>query len=209
MKRRDRDGNAPFGAITFAANAKKAINVLTGIALGILSDGRVEDKEILFLDTWMRENEEFLDDWPMTVIARRVEDILADGYISKDECADFYSVLLDLVGGAPEETGAAGGVATRLALDPEETIHFEGRCFCLTGKFLFGPRSRCEHFTSLRGGEICQNVVKKLDYLVIGTLASRDWAHSSHGRKIEKALAYKEAGIPITIVPEEVWARFV
>ena len=46
-----------------------------------------------------------------------------------------------------------------------------------------------------------------LDYLVIGSLASREWAHTSHGRKIEKAMDYKKKGCSINIVSEEQWVQ--
>lgn len=205
----DRDGNAPRAAITFSENAKKAINTLYGIGMGIVADGEVNEREILFLDTWLRDNRDFLDRWPMSVVARRVGDILADGQISQEELEDFHAMLSALVGGAMEETGAAGGMATRLPVDAVEIIEFAGRRFCFTGKFLFGSRSRCEFATHLKGGEAVDNVVKTLDYLVIGALASRDWAHTSHGRKIEKALEHKEAGAPVRIVSEEVWGKYV
>ena len=45
------------------------------------------------------------------------------------------------------------------------------------------------------------------DYLLIGLFASRDWANTSFGRKIEKAVALRESGIPIAIISEEHWRR--
>jgi hypothetical protein len=50
-------------------------------------------------------------------------------------------------------------------------------------------------------------VTLDLDYLVVGTAASRDWAGTSHGRKIEKAVAYQERGEDLMVIAEEDWVR--
>ena len=44
---------------------------------------------------------------------------------------------------------------------------------------------------------------------MIGELASRDWVASSHERKIEKALLYKQQGVPMFILSEEEWVKYV
>ena len=48
---------------------------------------------------------------------------------------------------------------------------------------------------------------RAVNYLVIGTLASRDWRFSSHGRKIEKAVKLRGQGVPIRIISERVWLK--
>jgi len=45
--------------------------------------------------------------------------------------------------------------------------------------------------------------------LVIGTLASRDWCFSCHGRKIEKAIKLKEKGAPVVIITERTWLQYI
>lgn len=49
------------------------------------------------------------------------------------------------------------------------------------------------------------SVSKKLNYLVIRELGSRDWLHSTHGLKIEKAVHYAQAGAQLAIVGEDRW----
>jgi hypothetical protein len=51
-----------------------------------------------------------------------------------------------------------------------------------------------------------QSVTQKTDYLLLGSMASADWKHSSFGRKIEKACEYRAKGLPIAIVAEDYWA---
>jgi len=41
---------------------------------------------------------------------------------------------------------------------------------------------------------------------VLGTFGSRDWVHTSFGRKIETAIRYRDKGAPIAIVSEDHWA---
>jgi len=72
-----------------------------------------------------------------------------------------------------------------------------------------GPDAICEQQILERGGEPCPNPRQKLDYLVLGIMGSRDWAHSSFGRKIEKAMEYKKAGHPIAIVSERHWSGYL
>jgi hypothetical protein len=43
--------------------------------------------------------------------------------------------------------------------------------------------------------------------LVVGTIRSRDWLHSTHGRKIEHAVELAGQNHPIAIVSEEHWAN--
>jgi hypothetical protein len=45
--------------------------------------------------------------------------------------------------------------------------------------------------------------------LVIGEIGSQDWLHSTHGRKIEKAIEYNDTGAKIAIVPEKHWYECV
>ena len=60
-----------------------------------------------------------------------------------------------------------------------------------------------------RHSPVGRAVTKQSQVLVIGAIGSSDWIHSSHGRKIEKAVKYRSAGIPLSIVSEEHWQRFV
>ncbi len=54
----------------------------------------------------------------------------------------------------------------------------------------------------LLGAQTNSSINKSVNYLVIGTLASRDWLYTSHGRKIEKALLLKRGGSEIKVIAE-------
>src|SRR5256885_5864914 len=50
----------------------------------------------------------------------------------------------------------------------------------------FGPRKECERQVQQLGGLTETAVTRRTRFLVIGTFASRDWVHTSFGRKIQK-----------------------
>ena len=83
---------------------------------------------------------------------------------------------------------------------------FKNQCFCLTGKFMMGPRANHEFEIKDRGGITHANVTEETNYLVIGSMGSTDWLHSTFGRKIEKAVSLAERGHPIALISEEHWA---
>ena len=53
------------------------------------------------------------------------------------------------------------------------------------------------------------SLTRAADYLAIGIYATDSWAHSSFGRKIEKAVEYREKGAGIAIASEEHWRRYL
>lgn len=127
--------------------------------------------------------------------------------MTDEELTDLKGTLEDLIGGSLEQTGAVTGLATRLPIDSVESLQIAGKSFCFTGRFLHGSRASCERAVVARGGGTSDNITRELDYLVIGMLVTPDWAHSSHGRKIEKAVEYRNSGYPVRIVGEETWVK--
>jgi NAD-dependent DNA ligase len=94
---------------------------------------------------------------------------------------------------------------------PAPEITFKGRSFCLTGVFQFadGDRNQCEEAIRARGGVCWQHPNHDLNYLVIGTFVEDSWAHEGYGRKIEKALEYKQTGAQSKIISEASWIEAV
>lgn len=178
---------------------------LIGICTGLLADMQLNEGEVRFLQLWLLEHRDIATVWPGSVIAQHVSDVLADGVVSDQKLDHLKTVLQELIGGSLEQTGAVGGVPTKLPIDHDAHVEWEGRSFCFTGKFLYGARGVCEREVSARGGLPAANVVKDLDYLVIGTLAGPDWINSTYGRKIEQAMAKRSTGSMIQIICEEQW----
>ena len=88
--------------------------------------------------------------------------------------------------------------------NPSPVIEFPRNDFVLTGNFAIGPRFKMESFISMEGGYVKKSITQSTRYLVVGTFGSRDWMHSSYGRKIEEAIAMRnERPGSISVVSEE------
>lgn len=192
-------------AAAFRNELKQSCAALVGIVQGILADGELHDREVEFLSAWLKRAENVSMLWPGNVIAAQIGQALSDGHISPEERAHLVDTLQKLVGGVLDDAVALGPI-NALALDDVSEVEVAGRSFCFTGDFVFGPRSICEAAITRRGGAVSA-ITKKLNYLVIGGLGSPEWKHGSYGTKIEKAVAYRAAGVPLLIVHEDVWAN--
>jgi NAD-dependent DNA ligase len=97
-------------------------------------------------------------------------------------------------------------MSTALPLDdPPPTLTFGGWTYCFTGKFACGTRGQVEQVVRSLGAKVCTAPTLKTNIVVIGSIGSRDWIHSTHGRKIESAVAMRERGHRIALVGEEHW----
>lgn len=184
------------------------INELLGLLSGIAADDKIQELEVAGLQTWLSKNPEIKDVWPANVILERLDIIFKDNFISEDEKTDLLETIKQITGVRFSESGIAHGVATEFFEDFVDVVEHDGACFCFSGTFVSGTRSAIEQRAQARGASVKNNVTKSVDYLVIGTLASRDWKFTNHGRKIEQALKLKMAGHPITIITERTWIRY-
>ncbi len=184
----------------------RSFESLIGIAAGIVADGLVNKQEIQFLSTWLAEHGELAVTWPGEVIFKRVQHILADGVITEEDCLYMQKTLTDLVGGSFSDDGAIPSGAIALPIDGDVAIRIPHATFCFTGKFVYGTRAACERAVIERSG-IIGSVSGKLDYLVIGSMSSRDWKNTSFGTKIESAMKLKESGSGILVISESQWVE--
>ena len=179
------------------------LHLLNGLCKGLLSDKKLDDKEVRYLDWWLTQNGTLKNNYPGKELYMLVKDILKDGVITAEESQTLHKALVDFTG-CDLESGVVDGLSTKLPLDTDANIHIEGKVFCLTGVFLAGKRSHVEDMLNSSNALISNTVTKKIDYLVVGTLSSRDWRFSSHGRKIEKAVSYRDNdGVGIKVISEE------
>jgi hypothetical protein len=189
-----------------ARRAERDLSELLGLAKGLLADGEVTKEEADLLDHWVRSHPAASEQWPVNRLAARLQHAYADGHVDDEERRDLAEILSALVGGT---AGLILGedAATALPIDtPPPLINWPGSIFVFTGKFAYGTRSECERLAVARGSTCERNVTKNTHYLVIGTFGSRDWIHTSFGRKIEKAVGYRAAGSPLRILAEEYWS---
>lgn len=204
----DADGQPLNPSYNRGRRTERDISELLGLVKGVLADGIVTDDEAVLLGKWLMAHPDTMDVWPGKVLADRLTRIFADGVIDEEERRDLEGLLNDLVGG---QAGLIVGetAATSLPLDdPAPAIEYPGCEFVLTGRFAMGPRPACEALIRDLGGLCGKGVTKRTNYLVIGTFGSRDWAETAYGRKIEKAVHYRDdRGWPLAIVGEDHWAE--
>lgn len=195
--------------ISFAArvaihkrNTSRAIEHLMGMITGVVADAELRDQEILLLRTWLNEHPEALEVFPGSIVARKVQAVLEDGVITEAERTYLLETLTSLAATDFSVTGSASPEVSSLPIEDAVTIDLRDSVVCLTGEFLYGTRAACERLVMATGAMCTDNVSKKVDILVIGTNVSPNWAHTSFGRKIQRAVELQEEGHPIEIISE-------
>ncbi len=198
-----------LNVIGAARRAERNIDELIGICKGVIADGEVSQPEAEFILKWLESNQDAASAWPANILYERIRLHLSDGFLDNDEKQDLLKLITQITGGdAPEEISS---MASSLPLDnPQPNIEFAERVFCLTGSFTVGSRDNVTKLIESKGGKCVKNPTLSTDYLIIGIVGSRDWIHSTYGRKIESAVEIRESGkTSISIVSEEHWIKFI
>lgn len=202
----DDDGQPVNRRLSWRRLEDRQIDELIGMCKMAIGDGHVDGSEAKILMAWLEQNRESADRWPANVLHNRLSDILADGKIDREEEGELIDLLMQVTGQPIEKTLTQMSSILPLC-NPMPTVEFEGRSFCFTGKFFYGPRKKCEAEVENRGGSLSSAPSGKTDFLVIGMIGSSDWIHSTHGRKIEAAVELRESGKEIGIISEEHWTK--
>jgi len=202
----DEHGTPPRRSYVARAHDRLIAEML-GLAKGIICDGVVTDGEATSFRQWLQSHPDATVHFPGSVLAERIEHIFADGISEEAERADLAELLRALVGETEDQSGKLDRT-TRLPIDePPPTIIFDGRTFCMTGKFVYGPRARCLDEVTKRGGLCSDAITNRTDYLVLGTVASPAWVQGTHGTKIERAVELQNRGARIRIIAEDHWVE--
>ncbi len=184
------------------------IEELVGFLTGTASDGVLNDQEITAMYSWLEHNESVKEVWPASVIVKRLAIILEDGIITDEEREDLLVTVRQVTGTDTDASGVSFEASTEVWEDSLGELKIPGSVFCLTGDFVSGNRGSVDTMLRCLGAETSSSVNKKVTYLVIGTLASRDWLYTSHGRKIEKALLLKREGSDIKVITERTLLKY-
>ena len=187
--------------------SSRQVDELIGLAHGLAADGALNQSEIEFLQKWLAANDSISVQPILGALYDRVNSILADGVADTDECRDLLAVLAELSNGDFELGESLKSTSLPLCNPPPE-LQVAGRHFCFTGTFSFGRRQECEAAVIGMGGT-CGSLTRKTDVLVIGIYATESWLHSSFGHKIMKACEMRDTGVPIAIVGEDHWTKFL
>ena len=184
----------------------RQIDTLIGLSKGFIADGEVNQAEAEVLLTWLAQSRQSSENPIILNLLQKVSAMLEDGVLDDDESQELLDTLQQIAGD-PVEIGELAKPSTIPLCAPAPQIQFEGRSFVFTGTCIFGTRKECQDATIALGGTTSKGVTKSVDYVVIGSYVTDSWIHETFGRKIEKAMEYRESGVPLAIVAEEHWAN--
>jgi NAD-dependent DNA ligase len=187
--------------------SSRQIDELIGVSRGLCADGHLNQAEAEFRQKWLAANQHISDQPVIRTLFTRVNEMLSDGVLDAQESVELLDTLESL-GGKDFELGETLKASSLPLCQPQPDLGFDGISYCFTGTFVFGKRKDCEQIIIERGG-LCPSLTQKTDILVVGAYATDSWKHSSFGTKILKAAEWRAAGIPISIVSEEHWTRYL
>lgn len=182
------------------------IQKLHAVIGGVVADTKISEIELRGLAGWIDENDHLRGCLPYDEIDSLITSVLADQQIDANEhtiLADFFSgfvALLDdrVIDSPPVETN--GNIIGLCAVCPE--IKFQDHVFCFTGASSQYPRAQLKKIIESHGGQFAAAPSKKVDYLIIGADGNPCWAYACYGRKVEKAVELRKAGVRLMIVHE-------
>lgn len=177
---------------TTYTDATKSLQELQGVLFGVASDGELNDREIFAIKRWLLDHEELKGNFPYDKIYSTIKDILADGIISDSERKELLTLMNRIL----------DPVESVQAKNDVKSIQIDGSVICLSGDFECMSKSEFADLLASKGAIIKNNVVKSLDYLIVGGKGSEMWAHGNYGSKVKKAMEYNEKGGSIEILKE-------
>lgn len=181
----------------------RQIDVLSGIARGLVADGQINQMEAEFLQKWLIANSELSNVPLFRTIYERISEMLKDGLLDADEREELFNTMSKLASNN-FEVGEVLKSSSLPLCDPAPALSFQGQRYCFTGTFLFGQRSVCEAAVIERGA-VAGSLTRKTNVLVIGAYVTDSWRHETFGNKILSAVGMRADGVPISIVSEEHW----
>lgn len=176
-------------AMEQAREQHDAINKLRALAYKVVDDGVITLDEALEIKRVFK-NDEFLRNdevmRPVYLMVRKVTKKSSTEDVDQETLINALHRIID----------------PTWVTDGEILDEINGKTFCLTGDFLFGTRKQVQdHLVSL-GGIAKSGVSKSLDYLIVGTDGSEEYAYGNYGSKVKKAMELQNSGCTIKIVPE-------
>ena len=173
---------------------------------GVIADTKISERELRGLSDWISDHDHLRGCWPYDEIGSLATTVLADKVIDEKEhemlsryFAEFIS-LLDSKTIMSAPVSSEGSIAGLCAVCPE--VEFSERTFAFTGASARYPRRRLTETVTRLGGSVASGPGKKVDYLVIGADGNPCWAFACYGRKVEKAVELRKAGVKIMIIHE-------
>ncbi len=181
------------------------VNQLLGFLNGISADDILNDVEISSLNKLLESTPELTEAWPGNILKARIDEIVEDGVVTNDERQDLLNLIKAVSGQRMIETGLAYGMSADFSTINSSTMVLDGHSVCFTGEFLSGARKKQQTKAEQLGAIVSPRITKKLDLLVLGAVASRDWKFSSYGKKLEAVLVNRSSESHTEIINEDIW----
>ncbi|MDO5556891.1 MAG: exonuclease domain-containing protein [Clostridia bacterium] len=170
------------------SEASLALQILNGILDGIICNQKINQKEIDNLKIWIEENDYLEDVYPYDKVVLEVNKVLDDGILTEEEGKYLIEIFDDIINPKSND---------------DEKIDFNGKTFCLTGKFETESKQQFSKRLQELGGIEKTGVSSKLDYLIVGSVGSEAWKFGKVGGKQAKAMELIEKGVNIKIIEEK------
>lgn len=171
------------------AERHNSINELRNIAFDVTEDGKITIDEALRIKNLFRSDELLRTDKATRPIYLQVRKLTKRS--SPDEID--HDALLDSLERIIDPTWVTTG---------EVIDEIDGKAFCLTGDFSFGSKTQVQDYLVSLGGIAKSGVSRNVDYLIIGTKGSEEYAYGNYGSKTKRAIELQNDGFPIRIVHE-------
>lgn len=184
----------------------RQMDTLIGLSKGLTADENINQAEAEFLQGWLIQNRQSTENPIIENLLNKISVMLEDGVLDQEESSELLT-LLQSISGENSEIGELSKTASLPIDQPFPKINFKDSSFLFTGTCAFGTRKQCQHAIESLGGVNSKSVTKSLNYLVLGTYVTDSWAHENFGRKIEKAMEYRNQGVPLVIITEEHWVN--
>ncbi|NBI28653.1 NAD-dependent DNA ligase [Chengkuizengella sp. YPA3-1-1] len=193
------------------------IQILHGILHGILSDNKINEKELVSLRNWLIDNDHLESTYPYDEVYSMISNVLEDGIIDEKEhkfLKAFFTDFIDTTASLNihdvdiEEMKKEMRISGICAIDPN--IELRDSVFCFTGESSKMKRNEIKNVIEDKGGIFKNNIVNNLNYLIVGDNNNPCWTFSCYGRKIEKAIGLRKKGKQIVIAHEvDFWDALV
>jgi NAD-dependent DNA ligase len=181
---------------------------LQGILHGILSDNIITKEEMEGLKDWIEDRPDLIGVYPYDEIETLLFSILEDGKVTSEEqdlLKVYFSQFVDIKNTAINQNELETlrrSMSIPLICTMNATINFHDKLFCFTGISSRGKRQDIAEKIILLGGKYNDSMIRGTNYLVIGDKNNPCWVFSCYGRKIERAIEDRAAGLPIQIIKE-------
>ena len=179
------------------------IQQMLGIVKGIITDQKINDDEIRYLDNWMEENDFLKNSWPYDELYNITTKIINKKSIIEEEHNALLTFCEALVGKAQNDSTTGLVDSLKIGyyqIDP--SINIAGNLFCITGISKKHKRRQIAEMIELYGGFVSERVNAKVNYLLVCDDKNACWAFSCYGKKIEQAILHRQNGAQLVIIHE-------